>query len=89
LKGEFTDLCQSFIDLGDGTTQDYLNNINTKFRNILKIVNSTLFPNITEKKEEIQDKFNNFQFKNPSMKEIVHKSLNALGKFYSITHKSK
>lgn len=39
IKVEYKDLCQNFVDLTKNVDQEYLNKINTNFKNIIKIVN--------------------------------------------------
>ena len=82
-------MCKSFVDLDALVTQDYLNNINNNFRNIIVILNDTLFPNIQEKMISIQEDFENFRFKSKDMRKLFYKSMDVLVEFAEITTETK
>ena len=62
VKGNFSALCDSFLTLTKEVTQDNLNEIFRNFKNLATSANDTLFPNITQEFQRIQDTFQNLTF---------------------------
>ena len=54
IESQFRVLCDSFIDLDALVTQDYLNNIDSNFREMVNVLNETIFPNVTLRLEQIK-----------------------------------
>lgn len=71
----FTSLCQSFIDVNALVRQQYLNNINRDFRNIIIVLNDTVFPNISQRMSEIVIKFEGYKFKSQYLGELFNNSM--------------
>ena len=89
VKDEFKDLCQNFIDLTTNVNQEYLNQINDNFRNIINIVNTTIFPSLISGYENIKNEFEGFQFKNPEMRNLYQNSMNSMERFLNISTNTK
>lgn len=62
VKDKFVGLCNSFLALNDSVSQEYLNGINKSFKELLDVLNESIFPDISSKMAAIQQSFKTVNF---------------------------
>lgn len=89
ILSSFRDLCQSFLEINIDVRQAHLNKINRQFRNIIVSLNDTMFPNSTQRMEQIIKKFEGYQFRSEQLKKLFINSMTQLRKFAAIIEENK